>query len=407
MKKYVPKPKSNAAGHAIDLATTLQYGLGSGNANFLDFLIEHTRKVHNPPYEDWTCLMTAGNTWALELCLRLLLSPGDSLLMEEYTFSSAIECVVPHHIHPVGMPMDDDGVIATALDDMLTNWDSQSRQSRKPRVMYIIPTGQNPTGSSMPADRRREVYAVAQRHDLVILEDEPYYFLQMPEYEAPINGHTNGTHKKANTTQELLDSLVPSFVKIDVDGRVLRFDSFSKTIAPGTRCGWITGASELIERCTRHNEVTIQAPAGFTQIILYNMLALNWGHEGFFQWLLYIREVYTDRRDSCLTAMDAELPKSVVRWKPPLAGMFFWVEIDVAKHPKYTGDIGAIETRLYDKALEYKVLVIPGSWFSAERGRKVTRLFFRGTFACVEQEACRQGVKRFGQMLKDEFGVTS
>lgn len=408
MDKYRPKPKTTTSEHPIDLATTMQYGLGSGNPNFLHFLTEHTRMVHDPPYPDWTCIMTAGNTWALELCLRMLLNSGDTLMMEEYTFSSAIETVVPHNIKVVGMKMDDYGVCPKALESMLSGWD-ESTQGRKPRVMYIIPTGQNPTGSSIPPERRKEIYAIAQKHDLIILEDEPYYFLQMPEYDpnrAPNGDASQEQQGQGSAQEQLIASLVTSFLRLDTDGRVIRFDSFSKTIAPGTRCGWMTGAAQMLERATRHNEVTIQSPSGFSQIILYNMLALQWGHEGFFKWLRYIRHVYTERRDNSMRALDAYLPKGVARWTPPIAGMFFWVEIDPTTHPKWTGDYKEMENYLYAKLLEAKVLMIPGSYFLAERERKLDRLFFRGTFACVEMEACQQGVQRFGDMLKAEFNLS-
>ena len=396
MQKYQPQPKDTTSGHVIDLATTLQYGLGTGNSNFLDFLIQHTEMVHDPPYSDWTCMMTCGNTFSLDACLQMLFNHGDTLLMEEFTFTSAIETVVPHQIHPVAMSMDDDGVNAEALEDMLTNWKSDLP---KPKVMYIIPTGQNPTGSSMPPERRKAIYAIAQRHNIIILEDEPYYFLQMPKYSASV-AQTNGHDLDPKS---LIAALTPSFLRLDVDGRVLRFDSFSKTIAPGTRCGYITGCLQLIERLTRHNEVTIQAPAGFSQIILYNMLALNWGHDGFLQWLMHIRHVYTARRDACMQAMDEHMPKRVARWVPPVAGMFFWVELDATLHPEFNGDIVAIEQKVYAHALEAGILVIPGSWFMAERGRTPKSLFFRGTFAAGEPKACQEGIRRFGHMLRAEF----
>ena len=416
IEKYKPKPPNTDSGHAIDLATTLQYGIGAGNPNFLDFITQHTQMVHNPPYDHWECIMTAGNTWALETCLRNLFNKGDSILMEEYTFSSAIETVRPLGIRIAGMAMDGDGVNAEALDSQLSNWTSS--MGKKPKVMYTIPTGQNPTGSSMSLERRKAVYKVAQKHDLLIIEDEPYYFLQMPVWKpkAERTTETNGTttttsmmnneeeqEKNGSIGKALIKQLIPSFLSMDVDGRVLRFDSFSKTIAPGTRCGWITGPSQIVERILRHTEVTTQAPAGFSQIILYNMIALDWGHEGFFLWLTYIRKVYTERRDNCLDAMYEFMPKEVVSWTNPLAGMFFWLEIDASKHPDYKGDILEIEMKMYEAGVANKVLAVPGSWFWCDSSRKTEKACMRGTFACVELEACREGIKRLAETIKKEF----
>ena len=121
---------------------------------------------------------------------------------------------------------------------------------------------------------------------------------------------------------EFLRALVPSFVKLDVDGRVIRLDSFSKVIAPGSRSGWAVLCEQLAERMIRHNEVSVQNPAGFSQVILYKLLDEQWGHAGYLDWLIHLRAEYTSRRNLLLDACHKYLPKSVVCWVPPAAGMF-------------------------------------------------------------------------------------
>ena len=121
---------------------------------------------------------------------------------------------------------------------------------------------------------------------------------------------------------EFLRALVPSFVKLDVDGRVIRLDSFSKVLAPGSRTGWVVLCEQLAERMVRHNEVSIQNPAGFSQIILYKLLDEQWGHAGYLDWLIHMRAEYTNRRNVLLDACHKYLPNSIVCWVPPAAGMF-------------------------------------------------------------------------------------
>jgi len=142
-------------------------------------------------------------------------------------------------------------------------------------------------------------------------------FLQMEPYTGSANPHYTTPQ---NSTQ-LISTLIPSFLSLDTDGRVLRLDSLSKILAPGIRLGFITASAQLIERLIRIIEVTSQAPSGFSQSIAYQLLAQHWGHDGFFNWLIYIRSEYTTRRDICCRAIDRYLPKSVMEYTVPSAGM--------------------------------------------------------------------------------------
>jgi len=109
---------------------------------------------------------------------------------------------------------------------------------------------------------------------------------------------------------------------MDVDGRVMRMDSFSKVIAPGSRVGWITASEQIVERFIRHNECSNQNPSGISQMVLYKLLDESWGHGGYLQWLINLRLQYTKRRDTILAACEKYLPKEIVSWNPPAAGMF-------------------------------------------------------------------------------------
>jgi aromatic amino acid aminotransferase I len=185
-------------------------------------------------------------------------------------------------------------------------------------LLYTVPSGQNPTGATQGTERRKAIYAVAQKHDLYIIEDEPYYFLQMQPY----TGRDQPDVPPPKTVEEFVSSLIPSLLSIDVDGRVMRMDSFSKVLVPGSRLGWITASAQIVERYVRHAEVASQGPSGFSQVILYKLLDETWGHEGYLRWLMNLRLEYTKRRNALLAACEDHLPSDLVSWTPPAAGMF-------------------------------------------------------------------------------------
>jgi aromatic amino acid aminotransferase I len=336
---------------------------------------------------------------------------GNYVITEEYTFSTAIETIAPLGAKILGIKMDADGMLPDDLDHVLSNWDESARRAPKPFLVYTVPTGQNPTSSTQSLERRRQIYAVAEKHDLFILEDEPYFFLQMDPF---VSGHTHPASSsfQPGPVAEFLANLTPSYLSLDTSGRVLRLDSFSKIIAPGSRCGWVTGSPQVIERFIRHNEVTAQNPAGFTMIILYQLLEENWGHKGFLEWLMYIRAEYTRRRDIIVNACEAYLPTEVASWVPPKAGMFHWIHVDVTKHPLCRGQSGKvdyatlveIEHAVFLAAVDQGVLLAKGSWFRSQKGTD-TGLFFRTTFAAAPAEKIVEAIKKMGVAIRKEFGL--
>lgn len=263
--------------------------------------------------------MTIGSTSALDQAYRMLATRGEYLLTEEYSFPSAVETAAPLGVKCVGIKMDAEGLLPSHMDSILTTWDSSTRGGApKPWLLYTVPTGQNPTGATQSEQRRHDIYRVAQKHDVFILEDEPYYFLQMQPYTGPLTP----SPPPPSCHEEFLKSLVPSYLSMDVDGRVMRMDSFSKIIAPGSRVGWITASEQIVERYVRHAELSTQNPSGISQMVLYKLLEETWGHAGFLDWLIHIRMQYTRRRDNICYACERFLPREVASWKEPDAGMF-------------------------------------------------------------------------------------
>lgn len=303
-----------------DLSIALNYGQANGAAQMIRFVTEHTEIVFQPPYADWQCCQTIGSTGALEQAVRMLCdkSRNDSVLTEDFSFSTALETITPLDIKVFGSPIDEQGLVPEAMDELLSNWDESVRGARKPHVLYTIPCGHNPTGTTQGRERRQDIYKIAQKHDLFIIEDDPYYYLQMQPY----TGANQPDVPPPSTVEEFVSSLIPSLLSIDVDGRVMRMDSFSKILVPGSRLGWITASAQIVERYQRHAEMASQGPSGFSQLFLYKLLDETWGHEGFLRWLMHLGAEYTQKRNSLLDACEEHLPKDIVSWNPPLSGMF-------------------------------------------------------------------------------------
>ncbi|KAL9053027.1 MAG: hypothetical protein Q9162_005015 [Coniocarpon cinnabarinum] len=390
-----------------DVAVAFNYGQGHGAAQLLRWVIEHTEIVHSPRYSDWQCTMTIGTTSALDMLFRMMGKPGTYFLSEEYTFATVVETAAPYGIKCQGVPVDGQGLLPDALDQILTQWDPLTHDGApKPYILYTVPSGQNPTGATQGADRRKALYAVAQKHDLVVIEDEPYFFLQMQPYVG--QGHEPPPPPK--THQDFLSALVPSYLSMDTDGRVIRVDSFSKVIAPGSRVGWITAPERIVKLYSQHADVSTQGPSGFSQLGLFKLLDEHWGHGGYLDWLVFIRMEYTRRRDVIVGAAEKYLPSNIVSWVPPMAGMFFWVKVDWLKHPQADQvPMRELEDQIWLKTIDNGALVLKGSWFRADQGRggggRDEGMFFRMTFAAAKEADMEEAVRRFGESLRDEFGL--
>jgi aromatic amino acid aminotransferase I / 2-aminoadipate transaminase len=313
--------------------------------------------------------------------------------------------------------MDGEGMRPDLLDERLSNW--KESEGRKPRVAYIVPyhhglskadlervkipvdrvcsfnvektytpSSKNTTSSSSKMSHTVATHSISINLDF--LQMEPYTGEENPTYNLPKNG------------KDLISSLIPSFLHLDVDGRVIRLDSLSKVLAPGIRLGFITASAQLIERLLRYIEVTSQAPSGFSQSIAFQLLSQHWGHEGFFQWLIYMRSEYTKRRDVCCRAIDKYLPKEVMDYTVPAAGMFFWIHV-TGKLDGVTGK--ELGDRVFKKCLEEKVLVVPGDVFKATRDDGNDEVYFRGTFAAVPLDKLEVGIQRLGKALRGIFNL--
>ena len=306
--------------------------------------------------------------------------------------------------------------------------------------------GQNPTSGLLSVRRRRDIYALCQKYDIIIVEDDPYWYLQYPSANAlsvkhrgkPVSpnfygvGHNYNAGKKTSG-YAFLDSLVPSYISMDVDGRVVRLDTFSKTVAPGCRLGWITAQPAIVERILRATETSTQQPSGFVQSMIAELIigpqtpndggkgggkdGAGWDVGGWVRWLEGLRGNYErrmqtmssiledgkyfirqSRHHNVATDSDSETEDFQVVSKTkmydfdyPMAGMFLWMKIYVETHPlfkKVDSERLAHALWVYLTLPPCLALISPGTVFSPtkEIEREKGWQYFRLCFAAIDED---------------------
>lgn len=391
----------------IPLGRALQYGNSRGQPELVSFLKEHSTIFHNIRYDDWDLITTAGSTQAWDACLRLFCNKGDTVLLEEYTYSSSVEAATTQGLNCVAMKTDNHGIVPEELEKLLQNWNSHS-QGPFPKLLYTIPNGQNPTGSTLKDERKPAIIKLASKFDLLIIEDDPYYFLQMNEFGQPqstIPDDLSSDPKEAKT--QLLGQLSKSLLEWDYEGRVIRMDSVSKTFAPGCRLGWVIGPKYLLDSLWNYHEVSMQSTCGFAQTVINGMLQ-RWGQIGYMKWLLKLRNSYSIKRDHSLNQCFKYLPKDICSVNLPTSGMFFMVFIDAKKHPqfesKFQSNTDLMEQYLYEKFVNRGLLLACSSWFRVDP-QKMDTLAFRGSYASVSAGKMEKGIRTLGDIIREEFQV--
>ncbi|KAJ2027308.1 hypothetical protein IWW57_002664, partial [Coemansia sp. S610] len=336
----------------------LQYGNGRGMPSYAKFAQEHTERVHSPIYDDWDVVVSAGNTDAFVKALMLFCQSGDTLIVDEWTYPAIIETVGPMNIGLAPVQMDGEGIVPAALDALCSNWSTaKGADAPRPRVAYMIPTAQNPTGATMSMQRKQAIYAVAKKHDLVIIEDDPYYYLQFGDYR-PADEAADPEDRYSDLPG--VTGLIPSLLSMDTDGRVIRLDSFSKILAPGLRCGWITAPKYMTDKIQFHNETSVQQPAGLSQAIVSKLVNESWGHEGWERHLVQIQRDYAMRRDRFVELCLKHL-KGKVEFTVPSAGMFLWFRVLLSEEMQ---DRDGAMQEVFESMIANHVLLVPGYMFS-------------------------------------------
>ena len=288
-------------------------------------------------------VVTNGSQQGIDLVARLALDPGDAVAIEAPTFLGALQTFAAYEATYVPVPIDEEGLRIDALQRVLAD------RPRPPKLLYTIPTFQNPTGATLSRPRREALLSLARAHNLLVVEDDPYGELR---YEG---------------------ESVPPLRALDPD--VVYLGTFSKTIAPGLRVGWIAAPGHLTDLLHSAKEgADIHNDRITTRTVFHAAGGFLDDH------LAAVRPVYRRRRDVLLTTLRQHMPPGV-RWSEPEGGFFVWVELPD----------GMDADRLLPAAAERGVTFLPGAWFySGEPDRRTLRL----NFSTLPEERIAEGVRR-------------
>ncbi|KDN51005.1 hypothetical protein RSAG8_00634, partial [Rhizoctonia solani AG-8 WAC10335] len=391
---------------AIQLSTALQYSMVAGLPAFVDFVRNFTLQVFQPAYSDFRILANSGNTDGWTKACTLLCQPGEFILTEDWTYPGALLSAWPSGVRPYPVPMDNLGMIPSGLERILAEWEEGAHDGkRRPHVMYTIPIGQNPTGAVMDAERKQEIYDVCVKYDIIIVEDDPYYFLQYPEYkrksERSLRNHIP-SKVDPETSRRFLDTLAPSYLKIDHQGRVIRLDTFSK-VSIGT---------QYTERRDLMLDSLFEASS--------SGLGLAQNH-GLSQGAVRVYDAYVKPTGVLYGSLDEKLPsrdKTLFSFAIPNGGMFLWIKFYLKNHRDWTphpAPGSALEVKLWTNLAEAGVMFAPGYMFStdeedapseesvAEPHLRSEYAHMRVSFSSATKEEITKAMKTFVQVTLKFF----
>jgi 2-aminoadipate transaminase len=327
--------------------------------------LQYSQSEGVPPLREWIAaemgrrgiraraedvLVTNGSQQVLDLVGKLFLNPGDVVLTENPTYLAAIQAFQTFEVRFVPVPTDGDGLIPEALPALI--------KQHRPKFLYTIPNFQNPTGITLTAIRREALARVATEHGLTVVEDDPYGKLR---------------YRGAD---------IPPVKSWDTVGRVIYASTFSKTIAPGLRTGWVVAPPEIFNRLLILKQASDLHTSSFDQFVAHAYLTQNdpAAH------LEKIRRAYGERFELLDTALRTEMPAGY-RWTKPEGGMFLWI----------TGPESLDALELLKRAIAEKVAFVPGrDFFPADGGRNFLRLNYSNS----TPERIREGVRRLAALCR-------
>lgn len=241
-------------------------------------------------------ILTTGSQQALDLIGIMLINPGDTVLIEGPSYLGALQAFSLRDPRYEAIEMDGDGLRIDLLEEKLAQL---KKENRRPKFLYTVPTFQNPAGATVSLERRHALLEIAEREDLLIVEDDPYGKLRF-----------RGEH-------------LPSLKSLDRNGRVILLRTFSKTLAPGLRTGYVVGAPELLRPIVILKQAADLCSPAMTQYIIMEMLKTG----AMEQYIERVIGIYRQKEEVMMATLQARLGNSPVRWNEPDGGMFFWVTL--------------------------------------------------------------------------------
>ncbi|MCZ3745974.1 PLP-dependent aminotransferase family protein [Limosilactobacillus vaginalis] len=328
----------------------LQYGAAKGVTELRELILKRVKEKENVDAKLENVMVTTGSEQAIDLVGKAFVNPGDTVLVEEPTYLCALDVFRSYGANFVSVPMDDDGMKMDALEEAL-------KAHPETALVYTVPNFQNPTGRTMPAERRKKFAELAAKYDVPVLEDNPYGDIRFA-----------GEH-------------VPSVKSFDHAGKVFYMSTFSKILAPGFRLGWLVADPKVIEKLT----VLKQSADLHTDNLVQYVVTEFFKENDVDAHVKEISDLYGKRKQLMIDGIKKYFPKDV-KYTNPEGGMFLWVEV-----PGVTDTV-----ELFKQCLEHNVAFVPGDPFFAGKPQPGT---FRLNYSNMQEDQIEVGLKRLGEAL--------
>ena len=341
---------------AHDAAFSLQYGITEGYKPLRDAVTARCRDKFGIGRESDMTIIVSGGQQGIELACKALCNEGDAVVTENPTFIGGLNAFRSNGVRTIGVPMRADGIDPDELDKTLT-------ENPGVRLMYIIPTFQNPTGITSTAETRRRVYDVARAHGVMIFEDNPYGELRFSGED------------------------VPTLKSMDEDGIVIYCSSFSKILSAGMRVGYIIAPEPVVQKMVVAKQSEDVHTNLFFQMLVYKYMA----EHDLDAHIAEIRALYRGKCALMLGELEKALPEG---WEftRPQGGLFVWVTAPEGV------DMGAFVKR----CLAAGVAVVPGATFNADAADTQSRSV-RLNYSTPSDEEIVKGCAALGRAAREQM----
>ncbi|MDD6734913.1 MAG: PLP-dependent aminotransferase family protein [Clostridiales bacterium] len=329
----------------------LQYGTTDGHPRMKECAVKRAEKVNSYRSGDGVIITTGANQ-GIDLAAKALLNKGDKVIVESPSFIGSLNAFRTYECELVGVEVESDGMSMDGLEKALKN-------NSGVKMIYTIPTFQNPTGVTMSLEKRRKMLELAAKYNVLILEDNPYGDLRFS------------------------GSDVPTLKSLDNEGRVIYAGSFSKILSPGMRLGYIIAAGAVCEKI----EILKQVNDVHTPVLTQLMCAEFMKRYNIDEYIERNRRLYGEKCRIMLETMESCFPKGKVEWTVPQGGIFLWCKCLTIE------DI----TPVVNGCLEEKVAIVPGSNFAVDMSAPSNQ--FRMNYSSATPEKIKTAVERVGRVL--------
>jgi 2-aminoadipate transaminase len=336
---------------------SLQYGTTEGDPFLRRMLVErHNRQGLNIGIEN--LIITTGSQQAIDLIAKIFLNPGDYVLCGLPSYLGGLNAFTVYGAKLKGVTLDENGMIPDELEETVL---SLIEHGRKIKFIYVIPDFQNPAGITLPESRRLKIIEIAEKYDLLIVEDSPYR-------EVRFEGES----------QKLMNEL-------DTTGRVITLCTFSKIFAPGFRIGWVIGQPAILDKIVMAKQTADLCSSSFVQKIIARYMEKGLLEKNLSKTI----DLYRERRTHMIECFKKHMPEAV-KWTEPQGGLFLFITLP----DHIDADI------IFYKAIEKNVAFVAGSTFFCNgSGHNTMRL----NFSFSDKTAIEEGVIRLSNLINEEL----